>query len=181
MAGVVRTRVGYAGGTTPHPTYRNIGDHAETVELEFDPAVTSYARLLEAFWEGHDPGRPLWSRQYMAAVFYHDAEQERLARETAARRAAQMGRPMTTQILPAERFTPAEDYHQKFYLQQVKEVWREFEAIYPAMGDLVNSTAAARCNGYLAGCGSAEALAAELPGFGLSAAAQAQLLRRVGS
>jgi peptide-methionine (S)-S-oxide reductase len=177
---VIRTRVGYAGGTTPRPTYRNIGDHAETVELDIDPAVTSYARLLEAFWEGHDPGRPLWSRQYMAAVFYHDAEQERLARETAARRAAQMGRPMATQVLPAGTFTLAEDYHQKFYLQQVKEVWREFQTLYPAMGELIDSTAASRCNGYLAGCGSAEALAVELPGFGLSEVAQQQLWRLVG-
>ena len=88
---------------------------------------------------------------------------------------------MTTQVLPAETFTLAEDYHQKFYLQQVREVWREFQAIYPRLGDLVDSMAATRCNGYLAGWGSVAELARELPGFGLSAGAQAQLLRRAGS
>lgn len=145
------------------------------MELDFDPSVTTYARLLEVFWEGHDPGRPLWSRQYMAAVFFHDAEQERLARESADRRAGRMGRPLTTLILPAETFTLAEAYHQKFYLQQATEVWREFQAIYPSLDALIASTAASRANGYLAGCGSVDELTEELPGFGLSASAGRRL------
>lgn len=156
-----------------------MGDHTETVQFDYDPAVTSYAQLLEVFWESHDPGRPAWSRQYMAAIFAHDADQERLARETASRRAAGMGRPLTTQILPAETFYLAEAYHQKFYLQQVKEVWREFQTIYRTMDALIGSTAASRANGYLAGYGSAEALAQELPELGLSPAAGERLYQWV--
>ena len=107
---MVRTRVGYTGGTSRNPTYHHLGDHTETVELDFDPAVTTYERLLAAFWSSHDPSRPVWSRQYMAAVFYHDAEQERLARETAARQPA----PVNTALLPAATFYLAEEYHQNY-------------------------------------------------------------------
>jgi methionine-S-sulfoxide reductase len=55
--GVVHTRVGYAGGTTPHPRYRDLGDHSETVQVDFDPAVITYAELLDVFWKSHNPSR----------------------------------------------------------------------------------------------------------------------------
>lgn len=172
---MVRTRVGYTGGTTKHPLYHDLGDHTETLALDFDPAVTSYAQLLEAFWQGHDPLRPLWSRQYMAAIFYHGPEQERLARETAERVSRQAASPITTQLLAAETFYLAEEYHQKYYLQSARPLMNEFRRSYPRFLDLVNSTAATRVNGYLSGNGDPEALEAELPGFQLSAASEERL------
>ena len=168
---MVRTRVGYTGGTSRNPTYHHLGDHTETVELDFDPAVTTYERLLAAFWSSHDPSRPVWSRQYMAAVFYHDAEQERLARETAARQPA----PVNTALLPAATFYLAEEYHQKYYLQSARPLMRELRQAYPEFRDVVHSTAATRINGYLAGHGDPALLEADLPRLGLSSEAGERL------
>jgi peptide methionine sulfoxide reductase MsrA len=61
--------VGYAGGMKKNPTYRSLGDHTETVQIDFDPSVIPYGELLAVFWESHEPGSSTWSRQYMNAVF----------------------------------------------------------------------------------------------------------------
>ncbi len=176
----MRTRVGYAGGTTESPTYHRLGDHTETVQLDYDPTTVSYAELLEVFWQSHDPSRRSHARQYMAAVFYHTSEQERLARESAARVAAATGRPVRTAILPAGRFYLAEAYHQKYRLRQHPELLRELKAIYPNETDLTDSTAAARLNGYLAGCAGWREVRRHLPELGLSSAGGELLLRLAG-
>jgi peptide-methionine (S)-S-oxide reductase len=168
--------VGYAGGAKKHPTYRSLGDHTETVQVDFDPTVISYQELLEVFWASHIPGYPSWSRQYLNVIFYHTEEQKRLAEDSKARVAAKTGGPVHTAILPATEFTLAEDYHQKYYLRQVPGVWREISRFYPDLNGLVDSTAAARMNGYAAGYGSVSRLEEELPGLGLSPEAGRQLL-----
>lgn len=165
---MIRTRVGYAGGTKKNPTYRDLGDHTETVQIDYDPTQISYGELLAVFWESHHPGQPSWSRQYRAAVFYHHDAQERLARETRAQVAAGMKGKVFTEILPAPEFYLAEGYHQKYYLRQLPELFHEFSSIYPGLGDLVASTAAARVNGYVAGYGTVRALQGELADLGLS-------------
>ena len=76
---MIRTRVGYAGGAKENPTYHNLGDHTETLQIDYDSSKISYEKLLELFWEEHDPTSRSWSRQYKAVVFYHDEEQKRLA------------------------------------------------------------------------------------------------------
>jgi methionine-S-sulfoxide reductase len=181
LPGVIRTRVGYAGGTLLNPTYHNLGDHTETVQIDFDPQVISYARLLEMFWQSHNPGRQAWSRQYKAAVFYHDDGQKRLALASREQAAARLKGNIYTEILPATAFYLAEGYHQKYYLQQAPELWGEYVALYPALGDLVNSTAAARVNGYLAGHGTPEGFQRDLPGLGLSPAGRNKLIKIASS
>jgi peptide-methionine (S)-S-oxide reductase len=171
--------VGYTGGAAPHPTYHRLGDHTETVQIDFDPQRIAYAQLLAVFWQGHQPGRQAWSQQYKAAVFYHNEEQRRLALESRERVTARLKSKVFTEILPASTFYLAEDYHQKYYLRQVPELWREFALLYPAPADLVNSTAAARVNGYLAGHGSLESFQADLPNLGLSPPARAKLQKIV--
>jgi methionine-S-sulfoxide reductase len=168
MPGVVRTRVGYAGGTTENPTYYNLGDHTETIQIEYDPAVVSYEELLDVFWTSHDPFRRPWSRQYMAIVFTHDDEQRRQALEGRDRLAVETGQEVTTEIVPFSEFYLAEDYHQKYRLQQDSVLMRDFRAIYPSTQDFIASTAAARVNGYIAGYGSLERLRDELDSLGLS-------------
>jgi hypothetical protein len=79
IEGVIRTRVGYAGGEMEEPSYGKMGDHTETVQVDFDPGRITYAQLLEIFWASHRPTSRNWSRQYMNAIFYHDDEQRRLA------------------------------------------------------------------------------------------------------
>ena len=176
---MIRTRVGYAGGTKENPTYHDLGDHAETIQIDFDPAQISYQELLEVFWQSHSPTSRPWSQQYASIIFYHDEEQMRLALESRDGVAAEKNRPIYTEIVPFSGFTLAEAYHQKYRLQGVEDLRAEFRAIYPDDGDFVNSTAAARVNGYLGGHGTLEALQAAIENLGLSPTAQEELLRRV--
>jgi len=177
----VRTLVGYAGGTRRSPTYRSLGDHTETLRVEYDPARVSYEELLRVFWESHDPRQRTWSTQYKAAVFVHDEGQRRLAERTREQIARRLGAAVHTEILPAGPFTPAEDYHQKYYLRADRVLAGELLAIYPDPADFAGSTAAARLNGYLGGNGSLEQLRGEIDGLGLSLRARERLLEIVSA
>jgi hypothetical protein len=126
--------------------------------------------LLDIFWATHNPCARAGSRQYMSAVFYHSDAQKDLAQKSSAREAARHGAGLTTAILPLTAFYLAEDYHQKYALRN-SDLMREFRAMYPDERDLVNSTAAARVNGYLGRNGSPAALEQEIERFGLSAQA----------
>jgi methionine-S-sulfoxide reductase len=179
MPGVVRTRVGYAGGSAENPTYRNLGGHAETIQIDYDPTQISYEDLLKVFWASHSPTAQPYSRQYASIVFYHDDEQKRAAIETKERQATERGNPIYTEVVPFTAFHLAEEYHQKYRLRSSPQFMDEFRAMYPDPNDLVNSTAAARVNGYLSGYGTSEALEAELDSLGLSAEAGEKLLKRV--
>ena len=175
----MRTRVGYTGGTLEDPTYYTLGDHTESVQVDYDPTQISYETLLAVFWQAHDPTTPSFSRQYMAAAFYHDEAQKKLALETMGRVAAELGSKVETQILPAGTFYLAEDYHQKYNLRRRQVIYQELAAIYPQVEDLIASTAAARLNGYLGGYGTRAQLERELDGLGLSPKAREQLLSMV--
>lgn len=166
--GVVRTRVGYSGGTLKNPTYHNLGDHIETIQVDYDPGQISYEKLLWIFWGGHAPQDRAWKRQYMSAVFFHDREQEKLAREIKERVQAKLKTRLFTEIIPFSEFYMAEDYHQKYHLQGEPELMKEFRRFYPDMNDFVASTSAARVNGYLGGYGTLESLNNEIESYGLS-------------
>ncbi len=176
---MVRTRVGYAGGTTLNPTYYQIGDHSETVQIEYDPAVISYEQLLEVFWNSHNPAEQPWSRQYMSIIFYHDEEQKAAALKSMKLRESSSGHSILTEVVPFSRFYLAEDYHQKYYLQQENGILREFTSIYPKMDGLIRSTAAARVNGFIGGYGTLESLQKQINLFGLSPAVNEKLLKLV--
>ncbi|HUC36691.1 MAG TPA: peptide-methionine (S)-S-oxide reductase MsrA [Acidimicrobiales bacterium] len=123
VPGVVEVMSGYTGGSVGRPTYEQVCSgstgHAEAVLVAYDPAKVSYTQLLEEFWRHHDPTTPNRQgpdvgTQYRSAVFFHDAEQERLARESLAAFQARFGRPIVTQVVPATTFWPAEEYHQRY-------------------------------------------------------------------
>ena len=125
VPGVTATRVGYTGGTTTNPTYKQVctdrTGHAEAVEVSYDPARVSYDDLLRVFWENHDPTQrnrqgPDIGTQYRSAIFYHDSEQEAAARASKERleRSGAHKRPIVTEIVPAQTFYQAEDYHQQY-------------------------------------------------------------------
>ena len=178
---MVRTRVGYSGGTKKNPTYHDLGDHSESIQIDFDPTQISYQHPLEVFWKAHDPTSRSWSRQYRAALFSHNEEQKRLALESRDREAARINGKIRTEILPASEFYLAEDYHQKYYLRQDYVLGNEFKMMFPSEKDLVNSTAAARVNGYMGGYGTNAALKEGLDQLGLSEAGRKKLLQRVPS
>ena len=177
LPGVVRTRVGYAGGSTAAPTYRRLGDHIESLQLDYDPEQISFERLLQHFFEWHTPIRTPWKRQYASALFYHTAEQEQhffTAKEAAAQR---LPAEVHTLLYPYQEFYLAEERHQKYKLQRHPLLLQEFSAMYPQWPDLINSTASARVNGYLYGGGDCRLLLDELPLLGLSAQGQNYLLQ----
>lgn len=175
----MRTRVGYTGGSTPDPTYHRLGDHTETVQVDFDPERISYEELLAVFWSAHDPRRAPWSTQYKKVVFVHDEEQRAAAERTRGRMAQALGAEVRTEILPAARFYRAEGYHQKYRLRGSRSLAAEYQAIYPLEAAFVDSTAVARVNGYLDGYGSLEQLETEIDRLGLSPSGAERLREHV--
>lgn len=129
VKGVKSTTVGYTGGTATNPSYKEVctgrTGHAEAVEVEFDPAQVSYLELLAAFWKSHDPTTmnrqgPDVGTQYRSGIFFHDAEQEKEARDSKAvlEKTGVFKRPIVTEITPAPEFYRAEDYHQQYFEKQ---------------------------------------------------------------
>jgi peptide-methionine (S)-S-oxide reductase len=129
LKGVKSATVGYTGGTTKNPTYKDVctgrTGHAEAVEVEFDPAQISYLQLLAAFWQMHDPTTmnrqgPDVGTQYRSAIYFHDAEQEAEARSSKEILEKQkiFKRPIVTEITPASEFYRAEEYHQQYFEKQ---------------------------------------------------------------
>jgi peptide-methionine (S)-S-oxide reductase len=127
IPGVTTTRVGYTGGHTEDPSYYDVCSdttgHAEAVEVEFDPEQVSYETLLDLFWRSHDPTQgnrqgPDVGSQYRSAVFFHSPEQQEQALASKARVQAQLPIPVTTEVVPAETFFEAEDYHQQYFEKQ---------------------------------------------------------------
>ena len=125
VEGVLATRVGYIGGSTEKPTYEEVctgrTGHAEAVELEFDPALVSYADLVEKFWGLHDPTQknrqgPDRGTQYRSSIFFHGEAQEGEARRSleALQASGRFSRPVVTEIEAAGTFWEAEDYHQQY-------------------------------------------------------------------
>jgi peptide-methionine (S)-S-oxide reductase len=177
---VIRTRVGYAGGLMPAPDYGHIGDHTETVQVDYDPRKISYTDLLDIFWRSHSPTERTGSRQYLNVIFYQDEQQRDLAVKSKMTLEQKLGRKVQTQVLPLQTFTWAEDYHQKYLLKGQKTLANELRRIYPHERDFVNSTAAARLNGYVGGQGSPQQLRHDMGRLGLSPEGKSLLDRLVG-
>jgi len=125
IEGVRATTVGYEGGSVENPTYRQVctdtTGHAEVVQVDYDPNLVSYRELLDVFWEGHDPTTlnrqgPDVGKQYRSVIFFHSPEQQGEAKASLQARETSgvHKRPIVTQIVPAETFYPAEDYHQQY-------------------------------------------------------------------
>ncbi len=178
MTGILRTRVGYAGGEKENPTYHDLGDHTETIEIDYDPARITYVRMVELFAQWHNPCGRAFSRQYMSIAFHRTGEEKRILEEWKAREEKSRG-AIHTAILPFTKFWLAEDYHQKYYLRQDGRIMKELDAVYPDWRELTNSTAAARLNAYVSGNGPAAQLEAELPSLGLSRETGEALLAQV--
>jgi peptide-methionine (S)-S-oxide reductase len=134
VEGVLETTSGYTGGHKKNPTYEEVCSgktgHCEAVQIEYDPAQVTYEKLLEVFWRNIDPTTPDRQfcdvgTQYRPEIFYHDDEQRRLA-EASLSRLKESGRfeRVGVQISAAEKFYPAEDYHQDFYKKEPDHYYR---------------------------------------------------------
>ena len=125
VKGVVNTSVGYIGGKMKNPTYEGVctdeTGHAEAVQVEFDPKQVSYEKLLDVFWENHDPTQlnrqgPDVGTQYRSAIFYHDEKQKEMAIQSKNKieKSGKFKKPIMTEIVPAKEFYKAEEYHQRY-------------------------------------------------------------------
>ncbi len=128
VKGVSSATSGYTGGTMPSPSYQDVctdrTGHAEAVQVEYDPEQVSYDELLKAFWKNHNPTTlnrqgPDVGTQYRSAIFYHDVEQEKTARESMKKLQDSMPeKKVVTEITPAKEFFKAEEYHQRYFEKQ---------------------------------------------------------------
>ena len=124
LPGVISVTSGFAGGHTDNPTYHEVcgGDtgHAEVTQIEFDPAKISYARLVEVFWQAHDPTTlnrqgADEGTQYRSIILFHDEKQKLLAEKSKLEAQKDFFKPIVTEIVPLKKFYKAEDYHQGYY------------------------------------------------------------------
>jgi peptide-methionine (S)-S-oxide reductase len=146
LKGVGRVESGYAGGHVDNPTYRAVcagtTGHAEVVQVEFDPKEISYRELLEVFFAIHDPttlnrqGNDVGT-QYRSAIFYHDDEQKREAEQTIKEFTAEKiwDNPIVTEVVPLQKFYPAEEYHREYYDRNPEQGYCQF-VISPKVGKL---------------------------------------------
>jgi peptide-methionine (S)-S-oxide reductase len=150
MDGVVRTRVGYAGGTKPDPSYHSLGDHTEVVQVEFDPDVVEYRELLTDVFQQHDPQTQPSKRQYQNVVFASTPTQ-RTAIDAVLATIGHTPDDIETRIEQLSQFYPAEDYHQKYRLRLAPSFMSAFEEAGYADAEIRDSAIAAKLNGYIAG------------------------------
>lgn len=123
IPGILAVTSGYAGGQTENPTYDDIctgrTGHAEVVQIEFDPEKVSYDKIVDLFWDAHDPttlnrqGADVGT-QYRSIILTENNDQERIAKESLTRAQSRFSSPIVTEIVPLKKFYPAEDYHQDF-------------------------------------------------------------------
>lgn len=140
-AGVTKTVVGYAGGDEQNPTYSQVSGHKtghrESIEVTYDPSKASYDQLLDIFWRQINPTQANGQfadigLSYQAAIFYANDDEKKQAEESKQKLAAsgKFQKPIVTEILPAKKFWPAEEYHQKYYLKNAAE----YEAYHVGSG-----------------------------------------------
>jgi peptide-methionine (S)-S-oxide reductase len=121
LHGVVHAEVGYTGGTSSNPSYHDIGDHTEAVQIEFDPRIISFEQLLDTFWSLHDPTAEYQSR-FRSIIFYLDEAQRELAQASKDAKQADYDEPIATEILPSGKFYQAEPYNQDYLARMRGEI-----------------------------------------------------------
>ncbi|SDP32880.1 peptide-methionine (S)-S-oxide reductase [Litchfieldia salsa] len=179
---MVITRVGYAGGTTQAPTYKQMGDHTETLQIEFNPKVISFRNLLKVFWENHNPNRALYKeRQYISIILYQNEEQRVLIEKMKSELEYELKEEIQTEVSPCKHFTLAEDYHQKYYLKKYPDAVEKMRTIYPTDDEYFSSTLVARLNGFVKGYGTLTNIKEEIRSWNTSQVNQTKLIDLINS
>lgn len=153
LPGVVRTCTGYAGGTAPAPTYRRMGDHSETVQIEYDTEIVTIERLLHLFWDSHNPDNinDYKGRQYKSLLIYR-ADNQSVSAQAVLRQRRSLGKAEPdTEIVPYTAFYPAEERHQKYYLKRYPQAVEAIVPLFATDDEAMDSTLAARLNGLAKG------------------------------
>jgi len=132
LDGVKSVASGYAGGTKPNPAYKEVCSgktgHAEVIQIEFDPQKISYEKLLDVFWEAHDPTTlnrqgPDTGTQYRSIILYHNEAQKKAAEKSKTKAQRNFSRPIVTELVPLEKFYKAEEYHQDYFRKNPNDAY----------------------------------------------------------
>ena len=180
LPGVLRTRVGFSGGTTPSPTYRKMGDHTETVQIDFDPDLLSFDEVLKQFWRNHYPNRDEYKgRQYISLLRCHSEAQSDTIERVKKEMEAELREKIETEIAAYTQFAPAEERHQKYYLKRYPKALAQLEEFFPHPDLLLDSTFAARLNGFVKGFGTREGLRQEIMNWPIDEESRKMLMDRL--
>ncbi|MFL2099515.1 peptide-methionine (S)-S-oxide reductase MsrA [Desemzia sp. FAM 24101] len=181
LPGVIQTEVGYAGGTSKDPTYRKIGNHSETVHLTFDPEIISYDQLVHLFWENHDAAKDRFykERQYISILFYQNETQYKTAKEIRSEYEQAQGKEIQTEFQTFNHFYTAENHHQKYFLRRFKGATEVIKNLFPDESSFIQSTIAARLNGFVRERGKLPDIKEEITHWGLSEANTKLLLETI--
>jgi peptide-methionine (S)-S-oxide reductase len=179
---VVSTRVGYAGGTTVNPTYKQMGDHTETVQIEFISKIITLEDLLNIFWKNHNPNRASYKgRQYISIILYQNQEQKNIIEKMKSELELGLNEEIQTEVSQCKHFTSAEDYHQKYYLKKYPNALEKIRTIYPSPKEYINSTLVARLNGFVKGYGTLTEIKEEIRAWNTSQADQTKIIDLINS
>jgi peptide-methionine (S)-S-oxide reductase len=161
--------VGYAGGTKDQPTYRQMGDHTETLEIDFDPTVIKFEEILDLFWQHHNALRTSndRGRQYTSLLLYRNDEQKTKALEMKSKWEGIRQGSIHTEISPYTTFYLAEEKHQKYYLKRYPKAFETLIQLFSTHQEFVDSTLVARLNGFVREFGSLKVIRSELESWQL--------------
>ncbi|MCK8058533.1 MULTISPECIES: peptide-methionine (S)-S-oxide reductase [unclassified Fusibacter] len=172
LDGVLRTRVGYTGGTGTTPSYENLGNHIEVIEIDYDPAFLTYEDLVTLYFTYYDATVRAYSQRVKSVIFYRDDEEQSIANNLKKEFSQSQGKPIFTEIDPLDVFYLAEDRHQLSYLKKETSLYDEVSQIFTTPDKQILSILASKLNGYIAGYGKSKDLTVLLQNSGLSDASQ---------
>ncbi len=160
--GVIRTKVGYSGGKGQNPNYNDMMDHTEVVQIDYNEEIITYDELLDIFWKNNTCKMKFKKVQYKSLILYHDEEQKIKALKSKLEKEKNENCYIYTDIEHMNKFYIAENYHQKYYLQSVRDVSDDIKSSCENFSEFVDSKIAARLNGYIKGYGNSNMLRADL-------------------
>lgn len=173
--GVLRTRVGYAGGDSTTPSYDNLGNHVEVFEVDYDPEILSYEDLVTLYFSIYDATARPFSQRVTSVIYYRNTEEQALAEKVKSSVEAQSEKGIFTILRPIDTFYLAEAKHQLSYLKQEVSLYGEVEAMFGDQDRLLLSILASKLNGFIAGYGSTQEIDDVLEQSSLSAASLERL------
>lgn len=155
--------MGYAGGTTPAPTYKQMGNHTECLQMDFDPTQISFDEIVRHFWSSHNSNRGNYKgRQYLSIFLYHDDFQKEVLKKVKQEIPETNSPPIGTEMGPLAHFTLAEDRHQKYYLKRYSNATHKLRDYFFTEEAFNNATLVARLNSFVKGYGTLSALKEEI-------------------
>lgn len=155
--------MGYAGGTTPSPTYKQMGDHTECLQIDYDPTLITFEEITRHFWSSHNSNRGNYKgRQYLSIFLYQDIDQKDAIKKIKTEIQTKNSQIIGTEIAPLDHFTIAEERHQKYYLKRYSNATQKLREHFLTEVAFTNATLVARLNSFVKGYGTLSSLKEEI-------------------